>query len=175
MATHSSVLAWRIPGTGEPGGLPSLGSHRVGHNWSDLAAAAVPETKKKKIFLVLFSIQNHGSCFLIFRGSDVGSLWVLSLFLFSYLFSHHLFPRLPGSKRLSCCSAGCEITDPAVRPHHHHSLLGSSGHDDSYQSGEVGAGTQLGQPTTLPVCKWAAQSPRFSRFSCEGRNARTGQ
>ena len=40
MATHSSVLAWRIPGTGEPGGLPSIGSHRVGHDWSDLAAAA---------------------------------------------------------------------------------------------------------------------------------------
>ena len=39
MATHSSVLAWRIPETGEPGGLPSMGSHRVGHNWSDLAAA----------------------------------------------------------------------------------------------------------------------------------------
>ena len=40
MATHSSVLAWRIPGTGEPGGLPSMGLHRVGHDWSDLAAAA---------------------------------------------------------------------------------------------------------------------------------------
>ena len=40
MATHSTVLAWRIPGTGEPGGLPSMGSHRVGHDWSDLAAAA---------------------------------------------------------------------------------------------------------------------------------------
>ena len=40
MAIHSSVLAWRIPGTGEPGGLPSMGSHRVGHDWSDLAAAA---------------------------------------------------------------------------------------------------------------------------------------
>ena len=40
MATHSSVLAWRIPGTGEPDGLPSLGSHRVGHDWSDLAAVA---------------------------------------------------------------------------------------------------------------------------------------
>ena len=40
MATHSSVLARRIPGTGEPGGLPSLGSHRVGHDCSDLAAAA---------------------------------------------------------------------------------------------------------------------------------------
>jgi len=39
MATHSSVLAWRIPGTGEPGGLPSMGSHRVGHDLSDLAAA----------------------------------------------------------------------------------------------------------------------------------------
>ena len=35
MATHSTVFAWRIPGTGEPGGLPSLGSHRVGHDWSD--------------------------------------------------------------------------------------------------------------------------------------------
>ena len=40
MATHSSVLAWRIPGTGEPGGLPSMGSRRVGHDWSDLAVAA---------------------------------------------------------------------------------------------------------------------------------------
>ena len=40
MATHSSVLAWRIPGTGEPGGLLSMGLHRVGHDWRDLAAAA---------------------------------------------------------------------------------------------------------------------------------------
>ena len=40
MATHSSVRAWRIPGTEEPGGLLSMGSHRVGHGWSDLAAAA---------------------------------------------------------------------------------------------------------------------------------------
>ena len=40
MATHSRVLAWRIPGMGEPGGLPPMGSHRVGHDWSDLAAAA---------------------------------------------------------------------------------------------------------------------------------------
>ena len=41
MATHSSVLAWRIPGKEEPGGLPSMGLHRVGHDWSDLAAAAI--------------------------------------------------------------------------------------------------------------------------------------
>ena len=52
MATHSSVLAWRIPGTGEPSGLPSLGSHRVGHDWSDLAAAAAatsPQSSNWKV------------------------------------------------------------------------------------------------------------------------------
>ena len=42
LAAHSSVLAWRIPRTGEPGGLPSVGSHRVGHDCSDSAAAAYP-------------------------------------------------------------------------------------------------------------------------------------
>ena len=40
MATHSSILAWRIPGMAEPGGLPSLGSHRVGHDWSNLTASS---------------------------------------------------------------------------------------------------------------------------------------
>ena len=43
MATHSSVLAWRIPGTGEPAGLLSMGSHRVGHDWSNLVVAAAIE------------------------------------------------------------------------------------------------------------------------------------
>ena len=60
MAPHCSVLAWRIPGTGEPGGLPSMGSHRIRHDWSDLAAAAdqyysfsnfvLTSTEKKKKF-----------------------------------------------------------------------------------------------------------------------------
>ena len=40
IATHSSILTWRIPGTEESSGLPSMGSHRVGHDRSDLAAAA---------------------------------------------------------------------------------------------------------------------------------------
>ena len=44
MATHSSVLAWRIPEMAEPGGLPSMGSHRVGHDWSNLAASTFPIT-----------------------------------------------------------------------------------------------------------------------------------
>ena len=52
MATHSSVLAWRIPGTEEPGGLLSMGSHRVRHDWSDLAAAGC-------LYLV---IQSHCCC-----------------------------------------------------------------------------------------------------------------
>ena len=50
MATHSSVLAWRIPGTGEPGGLPSMESHRVRNDWRDLAAAAAAAS----LLLILF-------------------------------------------------------------------------------------------------------------------------
>ena len=48
MATHFSVLAWRIPGMAEPSGLPSMGSHKVGHNWSDLAAAAAASIPKRR-------------------------------------------------------------------------------------------------------------------------------
>ena len=49
MAAHSSVLAWRIPGMGEPGGLPSIGSHRVRQDQSDLAAAAAAAEVKDVI------------------------------------------------------------------------------------------------------------------------------
>ena len=48
MATHSKVLAWRISGTAGPGGLPSMGSHRVGHDWSDLAAVAAATCRNEK-------------------------------------------------------------------------------------------------------------------------------
>ena len=54
MAPHSSVLAWRIPGMGEPGGLPSMGSHRVEHDWSDLAAAVTHDVEH--LFMNLFAI-----------------------------------------------------------------------------------------------------------------------
>ena len=53
MATQSSVPAWRIPGTGEPGRLPSMGSHRVGYDWSDLAAAAAA-AEQYNIFIVYY-------------------------------------------------------------------------------------------------------------------------
>ena len=62
MATHSSVLAWRIPGIGEPGGLQSLGSHRVRHDWSNLAAAAAGMTR------ALFNL-----------GLDISHSWCKSL------------------------------------------------------------------------------------------------
>ena len=55
MAPYSSTLAWRIPGMGEPGGQPSMGSHRVGHNWSDLAVAAGIKLRKKSTDTLLKS------------------------------------------------------------------------------------------------------------------------
>ena len=51
MAPHSSTLAWKIPGTGEPGGLPSLGLDRVRHDWSDLAAAAATLCHRNQLFI----------------------------------------------------------------------------------------------------------------------------
>ena len=73
MATHSRVLAWRIPGTGEPSGLPSMGSHRVVHGWNDLAAVA--------------AVNQGGWCFSFseslwlygYLAADCGSLTILSL------------------------------------------------------------------------------------------------
>ena len=66
MATYSSILAWRIPGTEEPGGLPSMGSHRVGHDSSDLAVAAAAQGLKKKTF-VFFSSLRTPDPFLLLR------------------------------------------------------------------------------------------------------------
>ena len=57
MATHSTVLAWRIPGTTEPGGLQSMGSHRVEHDWSDLAAAGSPEGGTLSLYYSLLQPQ----------------------------------------------------------------------------------------------------------------------
>ena len=54
MATHSGVLAWRIPGMGKPGGLPSLRSHRLRHDWSDLAAAALFSVVASKLHYAHF-------------------------------------------------------------------------------------------------------------------------
>ena len=66
MAIHSRVLAWRIPGTGEPGGLPSMGLHRVRHDWSDLAVAAAATRSPHNIqnnLLIVWARSNHNYWF----------------------------------------------------------------------------------------------------------------
>ena len=70
MATHSSVLAWRIPGMVELGELPSMGSHRVGHNWSDLAVAATVQSKR---WIIAPSTVNRAQS-LVWLSISLGSL-----------------------------------------------------------------------------------------------------
>ena len=82
MATLSSVLAWRIPGMGEPGGLPSMGSHRVRHDWSDLAAAAAAAT------FLRYSVVTFWS-----------SIWYMCLCQFQTLNFSHLFLKVGGSAK----------------------------------------------------------------------------
>ena len=91
MATHSSALAWKIPWMAEPGGLLSMGSHRVGHDWSDLAAAAAPLSMWYRlaiIMIIILLVSSHSvpklislyysECFWVF--------WNLLLcFLFTFL------------------------------------------------------------------------------------------
>ena len=59
MAIHFSILAWRVPGMGEPGGLPSMGLHRVGHDWSDLAVAAYIKWCIERVFLLIYFFSIH--------------------------------------------------------------------------------------------------------------------
>ena len=91
MASHSSVLAWRIPGMGEPGRLPSMGLHRVRHDWSDIAAAAaatweIRDWLKPKIkfllVLVYVFISDHWVTILLLKewcyyggNSDITENW----------------------------------------------------------------------------------------------------
>ena len=91
MATHSSVLAWRIPGTVEPGGLLSIGSHRVGHDWSDLAAA----TAAFSIVQLSYPYMTTGKTIALTRRTFVGK--VMSL-LFN-MQSRLVIVFLPRSKR----------------------------------------------------------------------------
>ena len=81
MATHASVLAWRIPETGEPGGLPSMGLQRVGHNCSDLAAAAVIlNIFMCLFFLCIFSEENLCSLMSFAHFSD----WIIYFLKLSF-------------------------------------------------------------------------------------------
>ena len=70
MATHSSILAWRIPGTEETGGLPCMGSHRVGHDWSGLAAAAAAAAADYSVLQTTFIKYLLSTCY--FPGGSDG-------------------------------------------------------------------------------------------------------
>ena len=85
MATHSSVLAWRIPGTGGPGGLPSMGLRRVGHDWSDLVAAAYVFTgKKKKQPCIIESVWFKPMLF-------KGQLYFVFIYVFTFICKFYTF------------------------------------------------------------------------------------
>ena len=100
MATHSRVLVWRIPGTGEPDWLPSMGSHRVRHDWSDLAAISWLQSLSA-VILAPKKIKSHCfHCFPIYLpwsdGTDamIFVFWMLSFkptFLLSFTFIKKLF------------------------------------------------------------------------------------
>ena len=109
MATHSSVLAWRIPGTGEPGGLPSMGLQRVGHDWSDIAIAKNPYTVT---LLVLLSL----SCFWLFvtpwtAACQASLSFTISLSLLK-LMSIEL--RMPSNHLISVASFSCRQSFSAL-------------------------------------------------------------
>ena len=94
MATHSSVLAWRIPGMGEPGGLPSVGSHRVGNDWSDLAAAAAALYVPQCCSLNSSLAPSHPSCPRVHSFSTSASLFLPCTWFISTSFLDFLYLRV---------------------------------------------------------------------------------
>ena len=129
MATHFSILAWRIPGTAEPGGLPSMGSHRVGHNWSDLAAYKYKEKWRN------LTIRRHKTCLIFYQSSN--PQWLLSGDSYSFknqfsllvniTISHPLETLLKISKYIESESHSV-VSDP-LRPHGLYSPWHSPGQD----------------------------------------------
>ena len=122
MATHSSVLAWRIPEMGEPGGLPSLGSHGVGHDWTDLAAAGWDREhyQQSRSFLYvslqsLPSIATKSLLFLCLLASTIPTGWLFSLEKASFpiptqtLVAYEMFSVL-FSVVLLLCKCVCVLT-----------------------------------------------------------------
>ena len=116
MATHSSVLAWRIPGTGEPGGLPSMGWHRVGHDWSDLAAAAASSLSqgKNKMSSLIKNIVKYSHLFYHAYNSNSSAIsWPVECrvltyqkLLWTYFFSYLWYRKTRKVSLVSLCTQG---------------------------------------------------------------------
>ena len=107
MATHSSVLAWKIPGMKEPGGLPSMGLHRVGHDWGNLAAAAAAII----YYHIISSLDGVGSWKNV-RWADRGILLFSHSVMYDSLRPHGLqHARLPcPSPFPGACSNSCQLS-----------------------------------------------------------------
>ena len=105
MATHSSVLAWRIPGTGEPHGLPSMGSHRVRYDWSDLAVAAAGHIKYNFQSIYFRATLSCSSYLLKFRLS-----WkCMNIDIFTLIFFLCHSPKSSPTHPLPQSPKGCSI------------------------------------------------------------------
>ena len=81
MATHPSILAWRIPGTGETRGLPSMGSHRVGHDWSDLAAAAAAAAAAEYTMRIILLLNTNSCAWCTVRPNQGDGVWSRERFI----------------------------------------------------------------------------------------------
>ena len=106
---HSSVLAWRIPGTGKPGGLPSMGSHRVGHDWSDLAAAA--SSMHLLVNPEFTSILQHSNCYSCYVLRVIKTTVRPPVVIHSEFFKHYCQLNL-ASRNLVKVSIWLSNTDP---------------------------------------------------------------
>ena len=108
MATHSSVLAWRIPGMAEPGGLPSMGSHRVGHNWSVLAAAAAGYRWYLKLSVCMISQGSYCSYRMTSSSTNDCALVPAGLWVKCRLLILLLSPQLTGSALFNLSDDSCQ-------------------------------------------------------------------
>ena len=97
MATHSSVLAWTMPGTAGPGALPSMGSRRVGHDWSDLAAAMITDTER-----LIWKPVHESELYVKFRQTSLTQITTFEFIIFNTTTKLHY---LAGSwnKDISTC------------------------------------------------------------------------
>ena len=93
MATHSSVLAWRIPGIGEPGGLPSMGSQRVGQDWSDSSSSSSIQSKQSNKFILLWFIPEY---------QILCSIWFEFYYLLSQALIHFSGKKINASRCRKC-------------------------------------------------------------------------
>ena len=131
MATHSSVLAWRIPGTGEPGGLPSMGSHRIGYDWSDLAAAAAESFWCVDILYTVPRNNTNALCHCSKKCSNFAIKEIGSLLLFRILkgesksgnnFPGEEYTSVQFSSVIQLCPTLCNpmnCSTPGLPVHHH--------------------------------------------------------